>query len=444
MTSRGQEINGGTPSSLARGSALRRFARRAIGLSGLTAAGQAAYLLALPLLSRLYSPADFGLFIVYLSVINIVAPLVGLRFESALFSTADRSDARVILRLVLTTLLAMTFIVTGLVTFASDRLAGESGHAIQATLVFLPFGMFLAGLGDCATAWAIHSNTMRTLAIARFMQPSSLAVLQAVFGLMHLPARFLLVAHIGSCAAYAALIFTRTISREDVAGIVGAPIRKIVAKARADIKFPLYTMPASLIKLLISNLPPMLMGSLFGTDVAGQYGLAYRVVAGPLAVLCMPLNNIFTSEASHSSDPATLRMTTRFVVATSLVIVAIPILIFGYFAPYLTTFALGPQWDLAGGIAAALSVMCAAQALASPFSEVTSIYRRQEVRFVVDALRLCLVFSPLVWGAYAGWDALTTIRLMVAGGTAGLLLNLAASLLILWEATHRMEAPRPS
>ena len=440
MTSGEQGASRATPSLLAPGSAVRKFARRAIGYSGLTAAGQGAYLLALPFLSRLYSPADFGLFTIYLSVINLAAPFVGLRFESALLSAIDRTDARVVVRLTLTTLLVMTVVATGLLAFASDRFAGESGRAIQATLVILPFGMFLAGLWDCATAWAIYKGSVRTLAVARFVQPSSLAVLQAAFGLMHLPATFLLVAHISSYAAYTAVVFTRTMSREDAVGIFRVPIRKVLARARADVKFPLYYMPAILISLLIGNLPPMLMGSLFGTDIAGQYGIAYRVVASPLTVICMPLGNIFTSEASHSSDPATLRTTIRFVAAASLVLVVTPVLIFGYFASTLTTFALGPQWDLAGRIAAALSVMAAAQAMASPFSDVTSIYRRQEVRFIVDALRLCLFFAPLGLGVYATWDLLSTIHLMVAGGTLGYLLNLAASLLILRAATRRAEA----
>src|ERR1700730_13189229 len=74
--------------------------------------------------------------------------------------------------------------------------------------------------------------------------------------------------------------------------------------------------------------------------------------------------NIFTRKASDSRDPAALRTATRFVAVTGLITVAIPV--FGFFAPYLTTFALGPQWDLAGRVAADLSVMGAAQALASP------------------------------------------------------------------------------
>ena len=422
---------------------LRRFVRGAIGLSGLTVAGQASYLLALPLLSRLYSPADFGLFTVYLSVVNISPPLTGLCFEAALFSASDRNDARVIVRLFLTTLLVMTFVTTGLVSFGSERLGGEFGHAIQAMFVILPFGIFLAGLNHCASAWAIHNNSLRTLAIARFMQPFSLTILQIVFGLMHLPAAFLLVAHLGGAATYAAVVITRTISRDDVAGIVGVPIRKIVAKARADIKFPLFTMPDLLMGLLANNLAPLLMSPLFGAGVAGQYGVAYRVVAAPLTVICQPLGLSFINEATHSKDPAALRTATRFIAAISLIVVAIPVLIFGFYAPYLAPFALGPQWDLAGRIAAALSVMGAAQALASPFIEVTSIYRRQKVRLIVTTVRLCLLFAPFAWGVYAGWDALSTIRLMVAGGTVGHLLYLAASLLVLRAAMRRMEA-RPS
>jgi O-antigen/teichoic acid export membrane protein len=442
LTIGGQEKRRDTPSSLAQGFVLRKFARRAIGLSGLTAAGQASYLLALPLLSRLFSPADFGLFTVYLSVVNILAPIAGLRFELALFSTIDGNGARVIVRLVLTTLLVMTLIATGLVTFGSHRLGSESGHAIQTTLIFLPFGIFLRGLSDCATAWAIGSGSLRTLAIASFAQPFLLAVLQAVFGLMHLGATFLVLAYIGSYAAYAAVVFTRTMSREDVVGIFGAPLREIWRMARANIKFPLFTMPATLITLLISNMPPLLIGSLFGPDAAGQYGVAYRVAVGPITVICTPLNNIFTSEASRSSDPAVVRTAMRIVAAASLALVAIPILIFGLFAPYLAAFALGPHWHLAGNIAAALSVMAAAQALTSPFSDVTSIYRRQEVRLIVDALRFCLVCPPIVWTVYAGWDTLSTVRLMAAGGTVGFVINLAASLLILRGAVRRMKAPR--
>jgi O-antigen/teichoic acid export membrane protein len=387
----------------------------------------------------MFSPADLGLFVIYLSVVNILGPLVGLRFESALFGAADRSVARLIFRLSITTVALTTALASGLIVLGVDHLFGEASPALQSLRAFLPFGLFAAGLYDPASAWAIKCDDMKTLAIARFAQPFVLALLQVLFGLFALPAEFLVVAHIGSYAAYVACILLRTMTREDVAGIIGAPLREIAAEARRDIKFPLYSAPALLITVLIGNLPPILMGSLFGADVAGNYGMAYRIVVGPLTIIGYPLSNIFTSEASGSKDPAGLRTAARFMFAVSLLFVALPAVLFGLVAPQLAPLALGREWVLVGRIASALAIMAAAQALAAPFSEVTSIYRRQEVRFLVDLLRLFLAFAPLIWGALAGWDALFTIRLMAAGGTIGFLVSLAASAAILRTAIRRME-----
>ena len=50
------------------------FARKAMGLSALTALGQASFVVALPVLSRLYTPSDFGIFTIYLSIVNIGGP----------------------------------------------------------------------------------------------------------------------------------------------------------------------------------------------------------------------------------------------------------------------------------------------------------------------------------------------------------------------------------
>lgn len=115
-----------------------------------------------------------------------------------------------------------------------------------------------------------------------------------------------------------------------------------------------------------------------------------------------------------------------------------PVLLFGPFAPELVVWALGVQWAAAGRIAAALAVMGAAQALVNLLSEITSIYRRQEIRFATAALPLLLVFPPLVVGAHAGWDALFSINLIAFGGAISFIVSLAASLFILKGALCRI------
>jgi hypothetical protein len=76
------------------------LARKVMSLSALTAAGQASFVIALPVLSRLYTPPDFGLFTIYLSIVNIGGPLIGLKFESALYAARTQEEAGASLSLV--------------------------------------------------------------------------------------------------------------------------------------------------------------------------------------------------------------------------------------------------------------------------------------------------------------------------------------------------------
>jgi O-antigen/teichoic acid export membrane protein len=59
----------------------RRLAGRVGVLAGSAFAGQALVAAALPLLSRLYTPAEFGLATVFASVVGIVTIVASLRYE---------------------------------------------------------------------------------------------------------------------------------------------------------------------------------------------------------------------------------------------------------------------------------------------------------------------------------------------------------------------------
>src|SRR5258708_32506595 len=89
------------------------FARKVMSLSALTAVGQGSFVVALPLLSRLYTPTDFGVFTIYLSIVNIGGPLIGLKFESALYAARTSEEARTTLALSILTVILMGAAATG-------------------------------------------------------------------------------------------------------------------------------------------------------------------------------------------------------------------------------------------------------------------------------------------------------------------------------------------
>src|ERR1700730_9836920 len=104
------------------------FARKVMSLSALTALGQASFVIALPVLSRLYTPSDFGLFTIYLSIVNIGGPIVGLKFESALYAARTKQEAGITLALSILTITIMPGVAIGGVVSAFWTLA--CGHVV--------------------------------------------------------------------------------------------------------------------------------------------------------------------------------------------------------------------------------------------------------------------------------------------------------------------------
>lgn len=411
------------------------LARKVMSLSALTAAGQASFVIALPVLSRLYAPSDFGLFTIYLSIVNIGGPIMGLKFESALFAARTRQEEGTTLALSLLTMTIMSSAVGVALFLFAGQMAGLTNPALRSMAWILPVGLLLAGMWSASSAWAIKSDAVSTLGVARLAQPAAMTVLQLLAGLfLPLGGIALIGAHLVSHAGYSSFIFWRTLERKDLPTLFPARWKDVLQHAKAQRSFPLYVLPAQVSYLAVSNLPPLLLSAFYGAEIAGHCGVAYRLVAAPLAIASLPLGAIFTSVASRTRDHAVVVPLARKVFLANLFVVSIPILLFGAAAPAIVPAVLGDRWIVTGQVIAAFALIGAAQSLATPFSEVTSIFRSQALRFVIEFVPAALVVASICLGGLRHWDPIETIWTMSLAGAVTSLLGLA----LLWSRLRAM------
>jgi O-antigen/teichoic acid export membrane protein len=405
------------------------FARKVMGLSALTALGQASFVIALPALSRLYAPSDFGLFTIYLSIVNIGGPIVGLKFESALYAARTKQEASITLALSVLTITIMSGVAAVALFMFSRQLTGTLGPAARWMVWYLPFGLLLAGMWSASSAWAVKSEAISTLGIARLVQPAAMTGMQLVAGLTMPASGIILIgAHLISHIAYSTFVFSRTLTWNDLSTLVANRWTVVLQHARAQSNFPLYVLPAQISFLAVSNLPPLLLSLFYGAEIAGYSGVAYRLVAAPLAVASLPLGAIFTSVISQLPRGTVVVSLARRVFLASLFLVAVPILLLGAAAPAFAPAVLGDRWLATGQIISAFALIGAAQSLAVPFMEVTSIFRSQALRFVIEFVPAVLVIGSVLLGGLYGWLPLKTIWLMSIAGAGSSLAGLA----LLW------------
>ncbi|MGB9859042.1 MAG: lipopolysaccharide biosynthesis protein, partial [Moorellaceae bacterium] len=110
------------------------FTRNVAVLTGGTAAGQAMVVLASPILTRLYTPEDFGVLAVYSSVLSIVSVVASLRYELAIPLAEDDETAANLLLLSLTIGVGVSLL-TGILTW----LLGDQIVTWTNTLALKPY-----------------------------------------------------------------------------------------------------------------------------------------------------------------------------------------------------------------------------------------------------------------------------------------------------------------
>jgi O-antigen/teichoic acid export membrane protein len=414
-------------------SPIGKIVRAAGGVSAMAIAGQLILVATIPVLTRLYSPADFGVFTIYLSIVNMLGAVAALRFEPSLYGVKETGQTYVTVKLILLAVLA-----TGVLTFVVGQVFMSAAPAQLRHLVWLvPIGMSGAALVETMNCWALRAGLMREFAIGRLILPATMALLQLGFGFARFGGEAMVYAHILSQFAFFAFLGLQILSWEDLRGIVRAPWRSVFDKAKREYKFPLFDIPATLGSYAINNLPAILVGSFFGPAFAGYLGVAARLITGPIVLIATPLSYVYIAEANKNSNRGHMLALARGLLIVAAGLTAMPILALGLAAPYLVVPLLGEAWIPTAQIMTALAFMGAVQALSTPIGEVPTLLRRQELRLVVDATRMVLVFGPLLAGAEAGWGPLEVIYLMAAGGAVGFALKMAASLYLLSNGAKR-------
>ena len=161
------------PASQADGNAIWRIA-----------AGQSVTLLVSPILTRLYDPADFGLYAVFTAISAILGAVLALRYEAAipLAPTERQAGNMAALCLVVTVLVSLVSVPLIWVSSAwLERVTQMPGLATM--LWLLPATMVLAGLEQLLSFWSVYRGTFRLNAASRVVQSLVQSVLQVVLGI---------------------------------------------------------------------------------------------------------------------------------------------------------------------------------------------------------------------------------------------------------------------
>ncbi|MBC7799193.1 MAG: oligosaccharide flippase family protein [Gemmatimonadaceae bacterium] len=372
--------------------------------------GQMTSVVLSPVLTRLFSPAEFGVLGVFTAVLTIIVVMASLRYEMAIPVVADADDAVALMVLCFGVLLATTGVV-GAAAYAAPAgwLEGMGLSPLLSYRWLLPAGF--GGLGAYFIVLYLATNLGAFPAIARTRISQGVLgpVSQIGLGLLGAGAPGLVLGYVLGQSAGAIDLLRRTVRIASLRAVRVGRIRTLAARFR---RFPLIASWAALIDAAGTNQILYLLVSLqFSVEVAGFIFLSERIVARPLMMLGTSLLQVFVGEAGRTAttDPARLRWRFRQVVRQQVLVAVVWIAAANAGAALLFPAVFGADWAGAVVYVQALSVAYLAQAVVQPVFHTLQLLERQSTAAVWQAGRLVLVLATFGVCVQLGLPAPATI-----------------------------------
>lgn len=380
------------------------YARNVITLMTGTGIAQAIPIAISPILTRLYSPQEFGTFALYMAVVSIVSVLVTGRYELAILLPKLDRDAINIVALAVGLSFASSVVLFVLVALFGGPMASLLGApGFAQWLYWVPASTLLLGVYQTLNYWTNRRGQYRRLAISRTVQSGTASVAQLGGGSINASALGLIGGQmLGQVLSTAVLAFQ--ISREDHALARKLRLARAMALAKKYKNFPRFLIVAHGFNAGSRNMPVVLLNAIFGAMTAGLFTLVQRVMGAPMVLIAGALGDVFRQEASHAYvNTGNCRVVYQKTFQRLLAIALLPFVFFFFSAPLIFAFVFGEQWRGAGIYAQLLTPMFFLQFVTSPLSSMYMIAEKQKLdllwQSVLFFLVACSFFVGYVFGS---------------------------------------------
>lgn len=387
---------------IARWAALARrrgLVRDALVLLSGTGLAQLVPILALPILTRMYAPVDFGLAGVYSAVLAIASVVASWRYEHAiLLATSDDDSASALgfaLRLTLAT--SVTFaLVTAAASDLLARVVDQEHVALLAAAI--PLGVAFAGITQACTVYLLRLERPGLVSRGRVAGAVATVALALASGVAGAGGAALVA------AALAGQVITATMFYFAARPARGAeralPGRVIASNFR---RFPMFTVPADLSSAAAAQYPLLFVSGAYGPQFAGALALSQRVLGLPLSVVGSAVLDAYKREAAALyADKGDCRLIAlRTVLAlTALALPAWLVVVLA--APTLFAWLFGSEWREAGELSRLLATPLFLRFVMTPVSYNFYLAGRQAEDLAVQAYNF--VSAVVLLWACAEWQ----------------------------------------
>ena len=372
-----------------------------VSLAKGTIIAQLVFVLATPLLTRIYTAEEMGAFGIFAAIVLIAAKVAGLRYELAI--PLPRQDGIAINLMVLTALTTIAMLLGAYIAYAltsaNYELAFED-HVLNDYSIFIALGITTFVANETAIVWFIRKKEFGLIANARVINAVSLAVLQLLGFFSSAKLFFLVAAYPLALAISCVFLFSKIDFR--IFSYRRNRLQLLKTLAFRYRHFPMYSTWSSTLFELSQALPLFVLSYFFGNQQAGYFFLARRIGLMPTSLVGRAIGQVNHADMLEHHKNKTLGTVMTQQIHRLQWISIFPAFAIACFTPQIFEILFGDGWRTAGVFLQLLTPYVVVRFVFSPLSAIVFVAEWQKSGFYFEIVSSFLSAACLIWFSWQG------------------------------------------
>lgn len=364
-----------------------------------------------PIITRLYSPTEFGEFTIFSNIAMILIPIINARYDLLIVNTKNDRSANILSQI--------SFLISLLILLILIPIFAISAWLYPNFIldfIFIIIMLFLVSLTNIFTNYLNKERKYKVLSLINVFRAGSMALLQIIFGLLALGSLGLII---GFSLSYIAGItlgyktfkkhFNIVRDKEETKALFLENKNQLV-----------YSTPSILLNSLSFSVVVFFIGILYTNTEVGIYGMAIRVLGIPVTIISLGLSKIFMQQANdYYIEYGNFRnLLLKF--SSILVIVSIILYVPLYlFSEELVNILLGHSWVDAITVIKIVIPLFVIRLIVSTVSLSVIVLQKQQLELILQALFLIgttatFVISKMLNLTFLNFVSINTVVLIVS------------------------------
>ncbi|AGW32640.1 capsular polysaccharide synthesis enzyme [Staphylococcus aureus subsp. aureus SA957] len=364
-----------------------------------------------PIITRLYSPTEFGEFTIFSNIAMILIPIINARYDLLIVNTKNDRSANILSQI--------SFLISLLILLILIPIFAISAWLYPNFIldfIFIIIMLFLVSLTNIFTNYLNKERKYKVLSLINVFRAGSMALLQIIFGLLALGSLGLII---GFSLSYIAGItlgyktfkkhFNIVRDKEETKALFLENKNQLV-----------YSTPSILLNSLSFSVVVFFIGILYTNTEVGIYGMAIRVLGIPVTIISLGLSKIFMQQANdyyieHGNFRNLLLKFSSILVIVS-IILYVPLYLF---SEELVNILLGHSWVDAITVIKIVIPLFVIRLIVSTVSLSVIVLQIQQLELILQALFLIgttvtFVISKMLNLTFLNFVSINTVVLIVS------------------------------